>query len=246
MKIHILHARATPLACAIALLVSFGANAQTAPGGGAGTQPGTSGAAQPSSPSGVQSPSQNSAQPGQTPGAQPPSPPGSEPGPTPSAQRPTPSSQSDIAQPTYPSSDPPRGTTPQQRERLQQQGAAGSTESNIGMCNQEDELARNECLRRDMTDDDDLPAGVTRSMHQRRQAEQAEKRAEQDESMNVASEADTGSDQAGARSRTRTASSSLPDPQDQAEQDRGNDARDAAEQPSTEANNDSDTLGSER
>lgn len=135
------------------------------------------------------------------------------------------------SQPSYPSSDPPRGTTPAQR---QQQVPAGDTASNT-RCNQEDELARSECLRRDMTDDDDLPAGVTRSMHERKQ--------QQEESLNVATEADTGSDQARGRSRTRTASSDVPGTQGE-EQDSGE--TEEAQAPESDANNASDTLGRER
>ncbi len=137
------------------------------------------------------------------------------------------------AQPAYPSSDPPRGTTPQQR---QQQGNVGAARANTVTCNQEEELARSECLRRDMTDDDDRPAGVTQSMQQRRQQAQ-----QQSEATNVASDADPGSDQ--ARGRTRTASSDLPS-SDNAE-NRSQETRES--QPSdAEANNASDTLGSER
>lgn len=141
---------------------------------------------------------------------------------------------SSTAQPRYPSSDRPRAQSQQE-----QRGDAGTASANTPMCNQEDELARSECLRRDNTDDDELPAGVTRSMYQRKQQAQ-----QQAESTNVASEADTGSDQARGRSRTRTASSDLPGPQ--SGEERQEDQTSEAQRPDSEADNASDTLGRER
>lgn len=121
--------------------------------------------------------------------------------------------------------------------------AVGEAENRTGtteICNQESEFARSECLRRDITDDD-LPAGMTRGMRQRQQ--QAEQ-ARDTESMNVASEADTGSDQAGGRSRTRSASRDLPGPEDQA--DRSSQSQDTDTQaPDSDADNAADTLGRE-
>ena len=145
-----------------------------------------------------------------------------------------PGTQPPAAQPPYPSAERPRGTTPAQRE--QRSDAAGA---DTPICNQEDELARSECLRRDMTDDEGIPAGVTRSMHQRKQ--QARQRAD---STNVASEAETGSDQARGRSRTRTASRDLPGPENTEAQPSSEERE--TEPPETEANNASDTLGRER
>lgn len=145
-----------------------------------------------------------------------------------------PSTQPPLAQPTYPSADRPRGTTPRQRE--QRRDTAGA---DTPICDQEDELARSECLRRDMTDDEGIPAGVTRSMHQRKQ--QARQRVE---SADVASEADTGSDQARGRSRTRTASSDLPSPENTESQFSEEERK--AEPAESEANHASDTLGRER
>lgn len=203
MKICARDRRMTPLTCAMALLISLTANAQT-------SRPGDSpGAAQ------HDSPDTRTSSP---------------------ATPPTP----DTPQPAYPSSNPPRGTTPQQRQRAQQEGEREPAMKT--RCDQKDELARSECLRRDMTDDDDRPAGMTRSMQQRRQ----EREAEATESLNVASEADTGSDQVGARSRTRTASSDVPEARDQRESTPGEDSDGSSEQPATDANNDSDTLGRER
>lgn len=154
--------------------------------------------------------------------AQPSSPPGAQP-------------SSSRTQPMYPSADPTRGTRPRQRE---QQGDPETPNANTTMCNQEDELARSECLRRDNTDDDELPAGVTRSMHQRKQQAQ-----QQAESADVASEADTRSDQVRGRSRTRTAASDLPSPNGEERQE---DDTNAPQQPNSEADNASDTLGRER
>lgn len=72
-------------------------------------------------------------------------------------------------------------------------------------------------------------------MHERKQ--------QQEESLNVATEADTGSDQARGRSRTRTASSDVPGTQGE-EQDSGE--TEEAQAPESDANNASDTLGRER
>lgn len=226
-------AHAGPLSCAIAatLLLAVPAHAQS--GGQGGGNSGT--AAGQASPAGAQPPSPPSAQPSAPPGAQPSSPAGVQPPSPAGAQPPTPQSgeTNPATQPSYPSTSPPRGTTPQQRRQLQQQGALG-TDSNAVTCNQEDELARNECLRRDMTDDD-LPAGVTPSMQQRRQ----ERQSAQSETT-PPSEADPRSDEAGVRSRTRTASSSTSERTETERQP----------EPASETNSDTedavDTLGPER
>ena len=199
------------LAAVAAIAISAAAHGQTTPGGSPGAQPASPPSAQPASPPGAQPPA---------PSTQPPSPPGAVP-----AQP--------AEQPTYPSSAPPRGTTPQQRQ--QQQGNLDSDTEPV--CNQEDELARSECLRRDMTDDDDLPAGVTRSMQQRRQQAQSANPSD------AASSADPRSDDVGARSRTRTATASTPAPLEDADAQR--DAEDER-QPASDADNQADTLGGER
>lgn len=219
MTIGLLNARIAPgFAGALVLVICAAAQAQTTPGqggqgGSPGAQPGTP-SAQPASPPGAQPP---------TPAAQPPSPPGSQPGPG-------------IDQPAYPSATSPRGTTPQQRRQQQQQGNLGSQSETV--CNQENELARSECLRRDMTDDDDLPAGVTRSMHQRRQQARSANPAD------AANSADPRSDDIGVRSRTRTATTSTPAPRVQSSTDRDRTSTEQA--PPSDANNQADTLGGER
>jgi hypothetical protein len=88
-----------------------------------------------------------------------------------------------------------------------------------------------------MTDDDDLPAGVTRSMQQRRQQAQSANPSD------AASSADPRSDDVGARSRTRTATASTPAPLEDADAQR--DAEDER-QPASDADNQADTLGGER
>lgn len=222
-----------PVTASAALLLTMGVYAQTAPGGG--TQPGSpTSSTEATSPAGQQPASPSAAQPSTPAGTQPPAPAGAQ---TLSGAD-SPSTQT--TQPAYPSTDPPRGMTPAQRQQQQQQqlNAVGA-QTGTATCAQTDELARSECLRRDMTDDEDRPAGVTRSMQQRRQ--QAQQQQQESESTNVASEADSGSDQ--ARRRTRTASSDLPS----AERTETETQETNPPQPSdAEADNASDTLGSER
>jgi hypothetical protein len=148
--------------------------------------------------------------------------------------RPGDPSPTQTTQPSYPSADPPRGTTPEQRRVQQQENMGAQTRTTL--CDQADELERSECLRRDMTNDDDRPAGVTQSMHQRRQ--QAQQEQDKTDSANVASEADTASDQ--SRRRTRTASSERSSTEDQSQDASPPQASD------DETNNASDTLGPQR
>lgn len=229
---------------ALALLLAAPLSVAQTQGGGsggssgtaspAGAQPATPGA-QPNSPPGAQPPTPTT-EGASPPGAQPSSPPGAQPSSPPGAQPGTPPGTS---QPAYPSTDPPRGLTPQQRQQQQAQGSAGAMQNTV-QCSQESEAARAECLRRDMTDDEDRPAGVTRSMQNR-------ERMQQRQDASVSSEANPATD----RRRTRTATAP---PTSQQQQSGGQSTSGSEDQAApadesertTEADTGTDTLGPDR
>jgi hypothetical protein len=104
----------------------------------------------------------------------------------------------------------------QNRNSTTPTNAPSSAANATPQCNQQDEAARSECERRDMTNDQDLPAGVTRSMRNRQMDRTR-----------------TASAPAGARRNTTTESNAAPS--------NGND--DESTQEESESTNDSDTLG---